>query len=84
MRITACFTSFHIMCVTTSALDILMFYIKYLTICKVQMHAGAIRKLFCGLCICTGDNRLAKARGISYRTNHTITYTCKMCSVLYI
>ena len=84
MRMTACFTSLHIMCVTISALDILMFYIKYFTMRKVQMHAGAIRKLLCGLCMCTGDNKLAVARGICYRTNHTITYTCKMCCILYI
>ena len=28
--------------------DIPMFYIRYLTMCKVQMHAGAIRKLLYG------------------------------------
>ena len=58
MRITACFTSLHIyvMCVTISALYILMFYVKYLALRKVQMYAGAIRKLLSGLCMCTGDN----------------------------
>ena len=29
------------------------------------MHAGAISKLLCGLCVCTGDNPLAKACGLS-------------------
>ena len=37
-----------------------MFYIKYLTMHKVHMHAGAIRQLLHGLCVCTGDNPLAK------------------------
>ena len=46
--------------------DIPMFYIKYLTMHKVQMHAVAIRQLLYGLC--TGDNPLAKARGLSSRT----------------
>ena len=39
-----------------------MFYIKYLTMYKVHMHAGAI-----WLCVCTGDNPLAKDRGLSSR-----------------
>ena len=39
--------------------DIQIFYIKYLTMHKVHMHTGAIR-----LCVCTGDNLLAKARGL--------------------
>ena len=45
-----------------------MFYIKYLTMHKVHMQAGAIRQLLYGLCACTGDNALAKARGLSSRT----------------
>ena len=36
---------------------------------KVQMHAGAIRKLLYGLCVCMGDNPRAKARGLSFRTD---------------
>ena len=34
-----------------------------------QMHAGAKRKLVYGMCVCTGDNPLAKARGLSSRTD---------------
>ena len=34
-----------------------------------QMHAGAIKKLVYGLCVCIGDNPLAKARGLSLRTD---------------
>ena len=45
-----------------------MFYIKYLTMHKVHMHAGAIRQLLYGLYVCTGDNPLAKARGLPSRT----------------
>ena len=45
-----------------------MFYIKYLTMHKVHMHTGAIRQLLYGLCVCTGDNPLAKGRGLSSRT----------------
>ena len=33
-----------------------MFYFKYLTMHKVQMHAGAIGKLLDGLCVCMGDD----------------------------
>ena len=43
--------------------DIPMFYVKYLTMYKVHMHADAIRKLLYGLYVCTGDNPPAKARG---------------------
>ena len=35
-----------------------MFYIKYLVMHLVQMHAAAMRRLFYGLCVCTGDNPL--------------------------
>ena len=34
--------------------DIPTFYIKYLTMYKVHMHAGVIRKLLYGLCVCMG------------------------------
>ena len=34
------------------------------------MHAGEISKLLYGLCVCTGDNPIAKARGLSSRTAH--------------
>ena len=34
---------------------------------KVHMHAGAIRVIV-WLCVCIGDNQLAKARGLSSRT----------------
>ena len=50
-------------------IDIPFFYIKYLTIHKVQMHVGAIRKLLHSLYVCTEDNPLAKARGLSPRTD---------------
>ena len=43
-----------------------MFYIKYLAMYKVHMHAGAIGKLLNG--IFTGDNLLAKARVFSFCT----------------
>ena len=43
-----------------------MVYIKYLTMYNVHLHAGAIRKLFYGIKhVYTGDNPLAKARGLS-------------------
>ena len=48
--------------------DILMFYIKYFTMHKVHMHAGGIR-----LCVCTVDNPLAKARGLSYISTYAQT-----------
>ena len=48
--------------------DIEMFYIKRLSMYKVHMHAAALRKLLYGLYVCTGDNPLAKARGLSSRT----------------
>ena len=44
--------------------DTLMFYTKYLA-----MRTCAIRKLLSGVCVCTGDNPLAKARELS--TVHT-------------
>ena len=46
--------------------DIPMFYIKYLTMQKVHMHACWCEKaVIVWLCVCTGDNPLAKARGLS-------------------
>ena len=40
---------------------------------KVQLYAGAIRKLLYGLCTCTESSPLAKARGLSSRTDaHTM------------
>ena len=36
---------------------------------NVQMHADAIRKLSNGLCVCTGNNPFAKARGLSSLTD---------------
>ena len=48
-----------------------MFYIKNLTMYKVQMHAGAIRKLLYDLCDYTGDNPLDLSRGLFSRT-HTL------------
>ena len=36
---------------------------------EVQMHAGAIRKLLCGLCVCMEDNPLAKACGLFSHTD---------------
>ena len=53
----------------------LYMYIKYLAMHKVKMHAGARIKLLYGLCNCTGDNPLAKARGLSSRTDaQTLQY----------
>ena len=36
------------------------------------MHPGSIRKLLHDLCICIGDNPLAKSRGLSSRTDAQI------------
>ena len=44
--------------------DIPMFYIKYLTMYKEHMQAVTIRVIV-WLCVCTGDNPLAKASGLS-------------------
>ena len=46
-----------------------MFYIKYLRVYKVQMDAGAIRKLVYGIYVTMEDNPFAKARGLSYHTD---------------
>ena len=48
--------------------DVPMFYIKYLTMHKVHMHAGAIMQLLYGLGVCTEDNPLDKGRELSSRT----------------
>ena len=45
-----------------------MFYIKYITMQKVHMHAGAIRQSLYGFSVCAVDNPLAKAHGLSSRT----------------
>ena len=50
-------------------IDIQKFNIKYLVMYKVQMHTGVISKLEYGSCVCTGDNPLADARGLSSRTD---------------
>ena len=52
--------------------DIPMLNVKYFAMHKVQIHAGAIRQLLYGFCVCTGDNPLAKARGLSSRTDTQI------------
>ena len=56
-------------------------YCTFVDICQSftstnsQCNAGAIRMLLCGLCVCTGDNPLANARGLSSRTGaQTIQY----------
>ena len=54
-----------------------IFYIKYLTMYKVHMHAGVIRKLcvsYC-LCVCTGENQLAKARLSTRLSSRTYVQT---------
>ena len=43
--------------------------IKYLVMYKVQIRTGAISYLEYGSCVCTGDNPLADARGLSSRTD---------------
>ena len=48
--------------ITSPLINIRLFYDKYLAIHKVQIHAGAIRKLLYDLCVCKEDNLLAKAR----------------------
>ena len=50
-------------------IDIQKFNTKYLVMYKVQMHTGAISKLEYGPSVCTGDNPLADARGLSSRTD---------------
>ena len=60
-----------------------MFYIKYLVMLIVQMHAGAIRMFLYGLFVCTDDNPLAKASGLSPSTDaqpYKKTYTYRMVS----
>ena len=47
-------------------IDIPMFNVKYREMHIVQMHAGAI---LTGLCACMENNPLAKARGLSSRTD---------------
>ena len=43
------------------------------------MHTGAISWLEHGSCVCTGDDPLANARGLSSRTDaHTILYLLRM------
>ena len=49
--------------------DISMFYIKHLTICKVHMHAGAIRKLLYGCAYVRVIIHLLKL--VDYLTVHT-------------
>ena len=48
--------------------DIPKFYVKYPTMCKVHMHAGAIRKLVNGCAQVRIKNPPPKAHGFSYRT----------------
>ena len=47
-------------------IEIPMLNIKCITMHKLQlMHAGAMSKLLYGLCVCTSDIQLVKARGFS-------------------
>ena len=58
-----------LICLIAPLSDIPMFYIKYLTMHKVHMHAGAIRQLLFG---CASVLEII----LPYiRTNHTIIYT---------
>ena len=45
-----------------------MFYMKYLTMYEVHMHAEAIRTLLHGCAYVREENPLTKARGLSSRT----------------
>ena len=63
--------------------DIQMFHIKYLTMDKIHMHAGAIRKLLYGLCVCTEDNPLAKAPGLSSHTYAQTIQQLTLNGILY-
>ena len=54
---------------TASFFGIQEFYFKNRIMHNVQMHTGATRKLLYGLLFSTGDNPLAKARGLSSRTH---------------
>ena len=46
-----------------------MFYIRYLTMHKVHMHAGAIRQLLYGCAYVREDNPRTSGRGLSSRTH---------------
>ena len=61
--------------------DIQKFNIKYLITYKVQIHTGAISYLEYGSCVCTGDNPLAEARGLS---SHTDAQTILLLSLNFI
>ena len=65
--INICKLAYEILVLIATLSDIPIFYIKYLIMHKVHMHAGAIRQ-FLWLFVCTGDNPLAKARGLPSRT----------------
>ena len=67
-----------------------MLNIKPLAMNKLQLHTCAIRKLLYGLCVSTGDNRIAKARELSSRTHAqtiqllTITRTYQMKQTTFL
>ena len=46
-----------------------MLNVSYFLMHKMQMHNIAISCLVYGSCVCTGDNPLAEARGLSSRTD---------------
>ena len=47
------------------------------------MHTGAISKLEYGSCVCTGDNPLADARGLSSRTDAQTILLTIACSMTF-
>ena len=57
-------------------IDIPMFNIKCLAMHKVQVHAGAI-----SICLCTGDNPLAKACGLSSCTHAQTINNFYLCNL---
>ena len=62
---------------------IIMFNIKHLLMHNVQMHKCAISCLVYGLCVCTSDNPLTEARGISSRTDARTIHQVTRKGTLY-
>ena len=59
-----------------------IFSTRYSVMCKVYTGNCGTSEIEHGLCACTVDNPLAKARGLSLRTGaHTLSLTC-ICVLL--
>ena len=57
-----------------------IFSTRYSVMCKVYTGYCGTSEIEHGLCACTVDNPLAKARGLSpyRRTNHALSITCML------